>query len=278
MAGLLRIGELSRRTGVPPEVLRAWESRYGVLRPERSSGGFRLYSEDDVRRIETMQRLIGGGVSAGEAARASLAEQAASSSPPAMRIAELAAAIDALDEGAAHAVLDAAIADLSTDALLSTLVLPLLGDLGRRWESGDVSIAHEHFASTLLRGRLLGLARGWGRGGTPHALLACAPDEEHDLPLIALGLALRARGGRVSYLGARTPYESLDDAVAQLRPDICVVSATLPLGGRGEKLLRSIAGRTRLAFGGPGVDPRLAARVGGETLVGDPVEAADLLS
>jgi|tagenome__1003787_1003787.scaffolds.fasta_scaffold20959341_6 DNA-binding transcriptional MerR regulator len=278
MAGLLRIGELSRRTGVAPEVLRAWESRYGVLRPERSAGGFRLYSEDDVRRIETMQRLIGGGVSTGEAARASLAERAASPSPPAMRLAELSAAVEALDEAAAHTLVDAAIAELSVDALLTSLVLPLLGELGRRWESGHVSIAHEHFASTFLRGRLLGLARGWGRGGTPHVLLACAPDEEHDLPLIALGLALRGRGARITYLGARTPYESLADAVAQLRPDICVVSATVPLGGRGEKLLKSIAERTRLLFGGPGVDPRFAARVGGETLVGSPVEAADLLS
>ena len=245
MAGLLRIGELSRRTGVAPEVLRAWESRYGVLRPERSAGGFRLYSEDDVRRIETMQRLIGGGVSTAEAARASHAERAASPAPPAMRLAELSAAVEALDEAAAHIVVDAAIAELSVDAFLTSLVLPLLGELGRRWESGDVSIAHEHFASTLLRGRLLGLARGWGRGGTPHILLACAPDEEHDLPLIALGLALRARGARITYLGARTPYESLADAVTQLRPGICVVSATMPLAGRGEKLLKSIAKGTR---------------------------------
>src|SRR3954463_11577385 len=108
MAGLLRIGELSRRTGVPPEVLRAWESRYGVLRPERSAGGFRLYSEADVRRIETMQRLIAGGLSTGEAAGASRAERAAFPSPPAMRLAELSAAVEALDEAASHAVVDAA--------------------------------------------------------------------------------------------------------------------------------------------------------------------------
>src|SRR3954471_7077574 len=133
MAGLLRIGELSRRTGVAPEVLRAWESRYGVLRPERSAGGFRLYSEDDVRRVETMTGLIGDGVSTGEAARASLAERAVSPSPPAMRLAELSAAVEALDESAAQAVVDAAIAEISIDALLRSLVLPLLGGLGGRW-------------------------------------------------------------------------------------------------------------------------------------------------
>src|SRR4051794_38934508 len=132
MAGLLRIGELSRRTGVPPEVLRAWESRYGVLRPERSAGGFRLYSEDDVRRIETMQRLIGGGVSTGEAARASLAEQAASPSPPAMRLAGLRAPREGLHETAAPGLGDAPIAQLTTGAPFTSLVLPPLPRLRRR--------------------------------------------------------------------------------------------------------------------------------------------------
>jgi MerR family transcriptional regulator, light-induced transcriptional regulator len=277
MAGLLRIGELSRRTGVAPEVLRAWESRYGVLRPERTSGGFRLYSEDDVRRIETMRRLIDGGVSTGEAARAAVAEGPPGPAPKAS-LERLASAVDALDEAEAQAALDAAVAELSIDALLSTVVLPFLSEVGARWERGDVSVAQEHFASTLLRGRLLGLARGWGRGGAPHVVLACAPDEEHDLPLICLGLALRARGARITYLGARTPYESLADAVEQLDPDACVVSATVALPSRGEKQLKAIASGTHLHFGGPGVDARFAARVGGGVLGGDPVEAASRLS
>jgi DNA-binding transcriptional MerR regulator len=277
MDGLLRIGELSRRTGVAPEVLRAWESRYGVLRPERTAGGFRLYGEDDVRRVETMQRLIGDGLSAAQAARASLNGSAAPAAPSG-RLEQLAHAVDRFDEAAANAVMDAAISELSVDALLATIVLPFLSDVGRRWEDGTLSVAQEHFASAVLRGRLLGLARGWGRGGSPHAVLACAPDEEHDLPLICLGLALRARGGRITFLGARVPYETLAEAVQRLHPDICVVSATVTLPARGEKVLERIAAATRLVFGGPGVPSRLAARVGGELLAGDPVEAAAQLS
>src|SRR4051794_41475820 len=64
----LRIGELSRRTGVPPELLRAWERRYALLDPHRTPGGFRLYSAKDVRRVEAMREHLARGVSAAQAA------------------------------------------------------------------------------------------------------------------------------------------------------------------------------------------------------------------
>ena len=70
--GYLRIGELARRTGTSPELLRAWEQRYGLLEPSRSSGGFRLYSDEDESRVLTVKRLIADGLSASEAARATL--------------------------------------------------------------------------------------------------------------------------------------------------------------------------------------------------------------
>src|SRR5450755_3373789 len=71
---VLRIGELSRRVGVSEHVLRAWESRYGLLQPGRSAGGFRLYSEADALRVRRMQTHLGRGLSAAEAAREVLGE------------------------------------------------------------------------------------------------------------------------------------------------------------------------------------------------------------
>ena len=67
-AGLLRIGELSRRTGVSPELLRAWERRYGLLRPVRSQGGLRLYRPRDLERVLRMQQHLADGLAAAEAA------------------------------------------------------------------------------------------------------------------------------------------------------------------------------------------------------------------
>src|SRR6185437_16970767 len=72
-AAHLRIGALSRRVGVSPELLRAWEQRYGLLQPSRSAGGFRLYSDHDERRVRRTKELITRGWSAAEAAREALA-------------------------------------------------------------------------------------------------------------------------------------------------------------------------------------------------------------
>ena len=166
---LLRIGELSRRSGVSPELLRAWERRYGLVRPVRSSGGLRLYSLDDVERVRTMRRHLDAGVAAAEAAAlaagvgSGLSDGGRDEAP---RLdeerSELAAALDAFDDARAHAVVDRLLALVTVDALVSNVVVPYLHDLGERWARGEVSVAQEHFASNLLRGRLLGLARGMG--------------------------------------------------------------------------------------------------------------------
>src|SRR5690349_2433178 len=203
-AALLRIGELSRRSGVSPELLRAWERRYELLAPQRSEGGLRLYSETDLERVRAMQRHLASGVAAAEAARLATSEDVDVTEPafaPAALRDELAAAFAAFDEGAAQAVLDTLFAGATLDAALSEVIVPYLHELGRRWEAGEASIAEEHFASGVLRGRLLGLARGWGRGLGPRVLLTCAPGEQHDLALIVFGLALRGRGWQVGYLG-----------------------------------------------------------------------------
>ena len=279
-AGGLRIGELSRRSGVSPELLRAWERRYGLLEPTRSAGGLRLYSPSDLARVQAMRRHLAEGYAAAEAAalatRAESGSGADQSSPTARD--ELAAALASFDDGAADAVLDGLLARLSVDALLRDVVVPYLHELGERWERGEASIAQEHFASTLLRGRLLGLARGWGRGVGPVAVLACAPGEQHDLGLLAFGLALRARGWRIVYLGTDTPIASIADAARSCNPAAVVVSAVDPrVFGRHQDDLRALARETRLCLGGPG-----AAKIGldGDALqlTGDPVGEADELT
>ena len=275
-----RIGELARRAGVTTDLLRAWERRYALLRPSRTAGGFRLYSEDDAARVARMQENLAAGMSAAEAARGALAveEAAEAASFPALdrQTQRLRRALDRLDEEEAQLALDALIGSLSLDAVLRDVVLPYLHDLGERWAAGETSVAYEHFASNLLRGRMLALARGWGRGGWPTALLACAPGELHDLPLIALGLSLRARGWRVVYLGPDTPVPTLADAARDVDPEIVVVSGVIP-----ERFvdatrdLQALAAEFRLAIGGAGATDEIAAAVGAAHLVDDPVTAAD---
>jgi DNA-binding transcriptional MerR regulator len=255
----LRIGELARRTGVASELLRAWERRYGLLSPMRTPAGYRLYSAADVRRIRRMRELLATGLSAAEAARETLAEPVSAVESAS---AELHEAIAELDDAAAHSAFDRLLADYSLDAVLEGVVLPLLRELGDGWARGDVSIAQEHFASNVLRGRLLGLARGWDRGVGPRAVLACPPGERHDLGLLIFGLALREHGWRITFLGADTPLESLAGAVDTLAPDALVLAVIDPerLAATTDALAK-LAGTTTVWVGGAGAAELHPARL-----------------
>src|SRR6476646_11381378 len=255
----LRIGALSRRLGVSPELLRAWEQRYGLLQPVRSAGGFRLYSTADEDRVRLMRRHLAAGVSAAQAARLALAEavpdRGEESQPGelARLSTELVAALDRLDEPGAHAALDRLLAMFTLQTVLRDVVLPYLHELGERWEHGEASVAQEHFASNILRGRLLGLARGWGEGAGPRAVLACAPGELHDLPLIIFGLALAGRGWTITYLGPDTPIATIQVTLADPKPRLVVISAmTRPRLRGAQSQLTELVRQVPVALAGAG--------------------------
>ena len=279
--GLLRIGELSRRTGVTPDLLRAWERRYSLLEPERSSGGFRLYPPTAVDRINAMQEQLARGFSAAEAARLALLEHA-----PALRsasvdvlVAELTEALDGYDEPRAQSVLDRMLSAFSVDAVLRDALLPFLHELGLRWERGEVSVAQEHFASSVIRGRLLGLARGWGAGSGPVAILACPPGEEHDLGLLALGIVLHDRGWRVAYLGPDTPMETLAGVSARVGAKAVILAAVSAKRlDAAAAAIKHLARSHQVAVAGPGASETLARRTGALHLAGGPVEEAERLA
>jgi MerR family transcriptional regulator, light-induced transcriptional regulator len=275
--GLLRIGELSRRSGVSPELLRAWERRYGLLRPTRSPGGLRLYSGNDLDRVREMQQHLADGLAAAEAA--ALATRTASDqvvpSPrlPSTARAELAAALDAFDEPRAQSTLDRLLAEATVETVLTDVILPYLDELGERWKRGDASVAHEHFSTSVLRGRLLGLARGWGRGVGPVALLACLPGEQHELGLIAFGLALRSHGWRIAFFGGDTPLDTVEHAADALQPRLVVLSTVTPdLAHAALPQLQTLASRYRFALGGAGAVGLDVSDV--LVLAGDPVAEA----
>ena len=278
--GLLRIGELSRRSGVSRELLRAWERRYGLLRPTRSPGGLRLYSADDLGRVREMQQHLAGGLAAAEAA-ALAGQSEGEHAVPSLRApetarAELAAALDAFDEPRAQSTLDQLLSEATVESVLSDVILPYLADLGERWERGEATVAQEHFSTSVLRGRLLGLARGWGRGVGPLALLACLPGERHELGLMAFGLALRSHGWRVAYFGSDTPLETIDEAADALGPSLIVLSAvTSDRVQAALPQLHALTGRYRVALGGGGVAGVDPSGLDVLVLAGNPIAEAE---
>jgi DNA-binding transcriptional MerR regulator len=274
----LRIGEFARRVGVAPDLIRAWERRYGLLAPVRSPGGFRLYTTADAIRVARMRRALDEGLSAAEAARFALQSEAGAwtAGQPADIAGRLLKAIEQYDEPAAHAVLDESFAAFGLEGLLREVILPVLTQVGLGWMNGrDAAISQEHFATHLIRGRLLSLARLWSRGDGPLTVLACAPGEAHDITLLAFGLLLRSHGLRILFLGANTPISTLTQTAEHTRPAMIVLASFTPGPLRAQaSALAELARLARLVLAGPGASEALCARLGLERLDGDLISAA----
>lgn len=275
-----RIKEFAVTVGVPEATLRAWERRYKLLEPERSPGGYRLYSRDDVRRIRSMQAHMARGLAAAQAAALAVAEvevEVVAPARPEPLVDALLLATEELDATRFDATLDAAFTFGRTTAI-DAIVLPTLVQIGLRWETAAMSVGHEHFASHLIERRLLALAKGWEAGSGPRALLACPSGERHTLGLVCCGLLLDEGGWRVAYLGADTPVAQIADVAASVRPDVVILCALGPLPyATNAEDIAALAARHRTLLGGAGATAKLAARIGAEHAADDPVQTAHRL-
>ena len=281
----LRIGAVARRTGVAVTTLRAWESRYGVLRPGRTEGGHRLYSEEDVDRVLAVLRLTSQGWSVSAAAASVTAERTPSrlrlvgetgpatsgatsshaTTPGATTPSEmptdpavaglrdvLARAVRAYDTAVAEEALDTAIARLGVAFALEEMVLPVLRDLGEGWELDPALISAEHFATNTLRPRIMRLLT-MARSATAPRCIAAAPEpEDHELGVLSAAAVAADLGFRVTYLGARTPSVALERSIVTLRPDVVLVGAVTARAGRAFCDAPPALGDARLVVGGPG--------------------------
>jgi MerR family transcriptional regulator, light-induced transcriptional regulator len=284
----MRIGDLSTRTEVAAHQLRAWERRYGLLKPRRSAGNYRLYSPADEARVRLMRRYLREGVPAAHAAELTIAARFAVSvgagrAVPAREVAaaheDIRKALARFDETSAQRTLERLFAAFTPATVTRDVLLPYMHELGEQWSAGLVTVAQEHFASNFFQARLLALARGWDRGLGPRALLACGPHEQHSLALIVFGIALHELGWRITYLGADTPIATLSEVAEIIRPELTVVSATMPRRlSRHAKQLGSFTSSWSLALGGPGVTARLAKQTGARHLAENPVAAAGTVS
>ena len=222
-----------------------------------------------------MQRGLEQGLSAAEAARAALADTRPSADLLEDAAALLLVAIHGYDEAGVESVLDESFAAFGLEAVLRKVVLPTLLEIGSQWEQGALGISQEHFASNLIRARLLALARLWGRGSGPVALLACAPGEQHDISLLAFGLVLRSHGWRILFLGADTPIATISEAAESTQPAVTVLASFDPARLETESSsIRRLARKLSLVLSGPGATEQLCKRLRVQRLDGDLIAAA----
>lgn len=218
-------------TGVKAITLRAWERRYGLIRPERTRKGHRLYSHADIEQIRKILTLLDRGVQISRVGEVLSSKPAvarpAGKNPWESHLDRLAAGVARFDEEILDSIYDELLGIYSIEQVTQQLLLPALARLGERWKGHEGGIAEEHFLAAYLRSKLgarLQRPSRYARG--PRLIAACAPLEYHEIGLLVFALETRAAGFRIILLGADNPLTELAAAQRQAQCDALVISSS----------------------------------------------------
>ena len=260
---LYNMAAVVRRTGIPATTIRAWERRYGYPKPRRDAGGQRLYSEHDIEGIRWLADQTANGVAISRAvamlrggyAAPEPSTAAATQAPRSFAAvrSDILHALLALDVGRAEGVVAEAFALYAVEDVCLHIFEPLLLEVGDRWHAGELSIAEEHYITAFIRARLFALLDAYQRAGAagPLVLLACAPDEWHEMGILLVSVFLARRGVAVRYLGPNLPLDGLARLVEQHHPAVVALSA------QSRETARKLRGAARLLAEGPPPHPHL---------------------
>jgi methanogenic corrinoid protein MtbC1 len=203
----------ARLTGLRPELLRAWERRYGVVEPARSPGGTRRYSA----RLRRVKAAVDGGHRIGQVAHlddAELERRAGSGSAPAPEpLQPILSALERFEGAEVQRLLALQLSALGAPRFARAVALPLVREIGERWANRELSVASEHLASGVLRS-LLGSALQPTASALmgPRIVFATPSSERHELGLQMAALTAMSAGADPIYLGADLPVEELLEA------------------------------------------------------------------
>ncbi len=286
-----------RETGLKADVLRAWERRYDLPKPQRTAGGHRLYSEYDIETLKWLRARQAEGVSISRAVELwkgavvagqdPLAESSGvSSTQIPLRLPVADTRIDilrqnwlkanlAFDSFKVDEVLSQAFSVYPVETVCTEILQKGLSEIGNYWYVDQATAQQEHFASALASRRLEALISATPRPTRQQTIvIGCPPDEWHTFSVLLLSLLLRRRGLDVIYLGADIPIQQMKETAAAIKPDLIVLAAqqlTTAASLRSTALALQGTG-VALAYGGaifnrlPGVRQRIPGHFLGETL------------
>jgi len=240
------IGAVANRTGLTAHVIRIWEKRYGAVTPQRTETKRRLYSDEEIERLELLRDVTKAGHSIGHVAKLpteklrQLAQESREIRPPAPHTARATsptealleagvAAVKALDARSLDEVLKRGATHLGAQGLLQRVVAPLAQTLGDLWRDGTLTAAHEHFATAVVRVFLGQAARLFaGAEQSPVLVVATPAGQLHELGALLVGAAAANLGWQVSYLGASLPAAEIAGAARQRRARAVALSLVYP--------------------------------------------------
>jgi DNA-binding transcriptional MerR regulator len=274
----LTIQQASRLLEVPAPTIRSWERRYGIPQANRSHGGHRRYTAQQVRLLRRMRDAIAQGQPAMSAA--ALVRGESSSCEPVIEA--FLQAAQRLDPAGVRRVLDSSRDRLGLGRTVDEVLFPAMQQIGRDWQVGRCDVAHEHLATESARAWLAQLAV---QPADPRAdemvLLACGPRDYHTLGIEAMAALLRQRGRDCRVLGACTPVESLFIAIRDLAPAAVVLVSHMAVARRSaiEALRAARRGPAHLFYAGNAFSSRQARNAVPGTYLGNSLrEAAELVT
>lgn len=275
---------VTRLTGLTADTIRVWERRYGAVRPERTQGNVRRYSSTEIRRLTLLREAISRGHAIGEIGALPDADlEKLTSAPPGAEEGEVDApsrgrwwpivegyldAVERYDLRRADEILTRTAVLTSPRELALEVMLPLLREVGDRWEHGATTIAQEHVVSGQARSLLGTLLRaGATDPGAPRIVLAAPEGNQHDLGAMIAGVLAATRGAVPVHLGADVPWSELAVTMRRADADVLLLAFTRDLSREELRVaneeIRRLASEVDVWIGAPtghaisGVDRRV---------------------
>lgn len=237
------IGVVSSRTGLPQDLIRAWERRYDAVTPGRGNTNRRLYSDDDIDRLRLLRQAVARGRRISDVAPLPISDLKAlvvedqheanrerksvgarAKVPVDSLLAEAIEALEALDRHRLEGVLANAAVEMSSRTVRQELLVPLLEVIGTRWEEGSLRIVHEHLASTIVRTFMTAARNGQDRANAPRVIVTTPAGQNHELGALMAATVADEVGWDVYYLGPNLPAEEIAAAVRQLNAKAVALS------------------------------------------------------
>ena len=235
---------VTRRTGLSAHVIRVWERRYGAVEPVRTPTNRRLYTDADIERLRLLHMATKAGHSIGRIATLPderLAELIRQDSPKRLEAGEkqaaepgdyvvaAMAAIERLDAAGLEAQLARAATDMSRNALMETVIDPLMDQIGTSWERGTLRIADEHMASAIVRA-FLGSIHDLRRMATsgPGIVVTTPSGQVHEIGAMMVAIVAAAAGWRAVYLGPDLPADEISGAARRHGARVVALSIVFP--------------------------------------------------
>lgn len=239
---------VSLKTDLSPHTIRAWENRYQAVVPERSAKNRRLYTERDIEKLLMLKRLKLGGHSIGRIAGLSpeglkdlIRETTGETTEPwesdvfitpaetETMVNESISHLYSFNADALEKLLHKALTALGRRALIERFLVPFLKRQGAMWANGTLRIAHEHFASSIIRTFLANLNRLPASPGPEHTLLVATPSgQHHEFGAMFVSIEAASYGWQPLFIGFDFPAEEIAVAAMANRVRAVALSIVYP--------------------------------------------------